>query len=219
MTASPVMLRAPELRTYATALEVRELETNRALSELRGRAVPYGVETNVGWYLESFRRGAFSKSIKESAAQLPLLLWHDERTFPVGVASSWSDTEQGLDGVWRLDDSELAQRAARQARDGFLTGLSVGFQPLPNGSKWSLVDDDDWDPQTGNVDSVERVAARLLEVSLTPTPAYAGAQVALVRSQDVPAHARARWNRPQRHAELDRWRQVLDELRLPQRGA
>ena len=212
MTAA-VQTRAPEVRTYAAQLELRELETNSALSELRGRAVPYGVETNVGWYLESFKRGAFAKSIREAAARLPLLLWHDAQAFPVGVASSWAESAEGLDGTWRLDDSELAQRAARQARDGFLTGLSVGFQPLPNGSRWTLVPDDEWDPQTGNVDSVERVAARLLETSLTPTPAYAGAQVALVRSLDCPAPTRARWAGRRGTSELEHWRRVLDELR------
>lgn len=217
MTVEAVALRASEVRTFSAPLQVRDVDSH--LRELSGRAVPYGVKQNVGWYVESWRRGVFGKSIRESAQRLPLLLWHDSKAFPVGVAREWDDTAQGLDGLWQLADTELAQHAARQARDGFLTGLSVGFQLMPNGSRWTLVSDDAWDPAAGVVDEVERVEARLLETSLTPTPAFAGAQVTLVRSLDVPSAARARWKGLGRPAELQQWRQVLDELRLPQRGA
>jgi HK97 family phage prohead protease len=212
--SEPVTLNAPEVRTYPATLRVVDTDANAALSELRGRAVPYGVPTNVGWYVETIRAGAFAKSIREAARGLPLLLWHDDRSWPVGVAESWDDTDDGLDGIWRLDDSELAQRAARQARDGFLTGMSIGFQPMPNGSSWDLVADGEWNPDTGTVDRVERTEARLLETSLTPTPAYAGATVALVRSHSgVPAevteHQRLRRHRPG----VEHWRSVLDQLR------
>jgi HK97 family phage prohead protease len=216
MTAEPVTLHAPEVRTYpATDLRVVDVEANRALNELHGRAVPYGEPTNVGWYIETIRAGAFAKSIRESARGLPLLLWHDNASWPVGVAASWHDGDDGLDGVWRLDDSDLAQRAARQARDGFLTGMSIGFQPMPNGSTWDLVGDDEWNPDTGNVDRVERVEARLLETSLTPTPAYAGAGVSLVRSSEIPRQVvEHRRRAPGRPAQLEHWRTVLDGLRL-----
>ena len=209
MSAQPTTrARAPEVRTYpAQRLRVVEVETNAALSELHGRAVPYGQWTDVGWYEESIRAGAFRKSIRESARSLPLLLWHDNESWPIGAVASWADGDDGLDGVWRLDDDERAQRAAKLARDGFLTGLSVGFQPMPSGSHWELVDDDAW--ERGERDRVERSEARLLEVSLTPTPAYAGASVSLVRSADKPHAARASRSR----TELDHWRTVLDELR------
>jgi HK97 family phage prohead protease len=216
MSAQPVTLRAPEVRTYPTThLRVVDTETNAAFTELRGRAVPYDEPTNVGWYIETIRAGAFSKSIREAARGLPLLLWHDNASWPIGVAASWDDSDDGLDGVWRLDDSDLAQRAARQARDGFLTGMSVGFQPMPNGSTWDLVDDDEWNPDTGNVDRVERVEARLLEVSMTPTPAYAGAGVSLVRSSEMPhAVVEHRRRAPGRSPQLEHWRSVVDGLRL-----
>lgn len=215
-TAAAAVLRAPEVRTYPTrSLQVVDIETDSALRELRGRAVPYGEPSNVGWYIESFAPGAFAKSIRESARDLPLLLWHDSHAFPIGAASRWTETDDGLDGTWRLDDSDMAQTAARQARDGFLTGLSVGFQPTPNGSRWTLVDDDDWNPDEGVVDEVERTEARLLEVSLTPTPAYAGAGVTLVRSHDAPQQVRDRYRRNAvRRGELAQWRETLDALRL-----
>ena len=58
------------------------------------------------------------------------------------------------------------------------------------------------------VASITRREARLLEVSLTPTPAYAGAQVSLVRSR-APHEAASR----RRSAELDAWRQYLDKVK------
>jgi len=203
--------RAPEVRTYPpTELRVVNVETNGALTELAGRAVPYNVETNVGHYLERVAPGAFSKSIREAAGGLPLLLWHNSESWPIGRSIGWDDsTGEGLDGHWRLDDSDVAQRAAKQARDGFLTGLSVGFQPLPGGSQWEFVSDEEWD--AGQLDRVTRTEARLLETSLTPTPAFAGAGVTLVRSLDMPAEVRA--HRRIRSSEVEHWRRVLDGLR------
>lgn len=205
-------VRAPELRTYpATELRVLvETETNAALTTLHGRAVPYNVPTNVGFYTETVAPGAFSKSIREAARGLPLLLWHDNESWPIGKAVEWDSGDDGLDGTWELDDSDLAQRAARQARDGFLTGLSVGFQPLPGGSQWEFVSDEAW--EAGELDSVTRTEARLLETSLTPTPAFAGAGVTLVRSLGMPEEVRAH-RRSAPSSEVDHWRRVLAGLR------
>jgi HK97 family phage prohead protease len=216
MTHEPITTHAPEVRTYpATHLRVVDADANAALTELHGRAVPYGEPADVGWYIETIRAGAFAKSIREAARGLPLLLWHDNASWPVGAAVDWLDGEDGLDGIWRLDDSPEAQRAARQARDGFLTGMSIGFQPMPNGSSWDLVSDDEWNPDTGNVDRVERTEARLLETSLTPTPAYAGAGVSLVRSSEIPRQVMEHRRRSTRRAgELAHWRSVLNGLRI-----
>ena len=210
MSTDPVTLDAPEVRTYpALALRVVDLDADAGLSELHGRAVPYQTESNVGWYLEKIAKGAFDKSIKEAARGLPLLLWHDNRSWPIGRSADWTSTNEGLDGVWELDDSEAAQRAGRQARDGFMVGMSVGFLPIK--SDWAIVNDEQW--MDGERDTVTRTEARLLEVSLTPTPAYAGAQVALVRSRDVPTQVRQHQAAPGRPSKLTHWRDVLDEIR------
>ena len=86
-------------------------------------------------------------------------------------------------GVWRLNDTADAQRAAQLAEAGDLIGLSIGFQPIR--SDWELVDD--WDPDLGldHKDRVTRLESRLLEVSMTPTPAFQEAKVTLVREQSV----------------------------------
>lgn len=172
-------LRGPEVRTF-TALQLREVDATASGRFLEGRAVPYNVAENVGWFLEEHVLGEFTKSIAEHP-NLPLLLFHNSRSFPVGVAHEWKDNVDALDCVWRMDSSEEAQRAAQLARDGMLTGLSIGFVPIR--SDWHWVSDDEWDPEAGVLDRVTRLESRLLEVSLTPTPAFAGAQVQLVRSR------------------------------------
>ncbi|GAB3750066.1 HK97 family phage prohead protease [Microlunatus parietis] len=198
-----VTLRAPEVRTYP-ALELREIEATKGAGGLwlEGRAVPYDTWTDVGWFMERITRGAFKKSIREAAAGLPLLLWHDNRTFPIGVSTEWRESDDGLDGVWRLDDQDpLAVEGARKAAAGMLTGMSVGFSPM--------VEEDDIELDDNGLPWITRSQARLLEVSLTPTPAYAGAQVSLVRSR---AAQQQRGER-RRSAEIDSWRAFAEQAR------
>lgn len=208
MTA-PSSLRAPEVRTYA-ALQLRDVDTSTTGRFMEGRAVPYGTWENVGWYLEQHEKGSLAKSIEEAANGLPLLLWHDNRTYPVGVADAWTEADDGLLGVWRMDSSDEAQRAADLAERGMLTGLSIGFVPIR--SEWEYVDLAEWDPDLGpdHMDRVVRQESRLLEVSLTPTPAYAGAQVTLVRSRDQVRHEKAA------RAELDAWKRYRESIRRPE---
>lgn len=191
---------APESRLF-TSLEFRETDATESLSWIEGRAVPYGVVTNVGWYEEEMVAGVFTKSIREAASALPLLLFHDGRTFPIGAAESWTERGDGLVGRWRVDTKDpLAQEAARKARDGFLPGLSVGFQPV----------------RTERIDRADqpflmrRIEARLLETSLVSTPAYKDATVKLVRSVDGAAAG----EQPRRPApRLARWQAELEQLR------
>lgn len=198
----PVTLRAPEVRTFA-ALEIRDTDGTESGSFIEGRAVPYNTWTDVGWFMEQFAPRSFAKSIREAAKNLPLLLWHDNRSFPVGRSESWTERAEGLDVVWRMDTEDpLAVEAARKAKGGFLTGLSVGFAPMPESDTLSIDDD--------GLPWITRNEARLLEVSLTPTPAYAGAQVALVRSRTAQqTHAPGR----RRSAELDAWTAKLNRWR------
>lgn len=193
-------LTAPELRVFR-GLELRDVAADGA-RWLEGRAVPYGTWQDVGWYMEMIKKGAFAKSIKEAARRLPLLLFHDERSFPVGVSEKWTETDDGLDVVWKLDTSERAQEAARLASEGMLTGLSVGFQGIQA--------ERTYDDETG-LSWVERTEARLLEVSLTPTPAYAGAKVALVRSREPHVNGSAPTRR--RSAEVDALKQYLEKIK------
>lgn len=204
--SSTLSLRAPEVRTYA-AMEFRALSVGETLTQLDGLAVPYNEWANIGWYAEQIAPGAFDRSITQAARGLPLLLWHDSQTWPIGAAVDWKSTRAGLSGSWQLDESEEAQRGAQLARDGMLTGLSVGFVPIQ--SAWDYVSDTEWNPDAGveHMDRVTRTEARLVEVSLTPTPAFAGAGVTLVRSSSK----RDRTRPPVNSHELRVWRDYLRE--------
>lgn len=168
---------APESRVLPTVLELRDVDASK--NYLEGRAVPYGVPTSVGWYTEIVEAGCFAKSIREAARGLPLLLFHDSRNLGAlaGVSERWTEKSDGLHGLWRLEQTEEAQQAARMAESGTLGYMSVGFQPIRSITTFS--DDPDDDEMT-----ITRVEARLLEVSLTPTPAYADAAVTKVRTME-----------------------------------
>lgn len=206
MTTTMTTLRAPEVRTFPV-LEFREANVTESGRFLEGRAVPYNTWADIGWFQEQHAPGSFARSITEAAKGLPLLLWHNNQTFPIGVSEQWDDNAEALDGVWRLDSSEEAERGADLAEKGMLTGMSIGFAPIR--SEWEYTDD--WDPDLGpeHQDRVTRHESRLLEVSLTPTPAFAGAQVSLVRSR---SHRRTE---ERKRTEFAAWQQYRESIRRP----
>lgn len=182
----------PEARTYPA--EFRADKGSKFFEVMAGRAVPYGVEESIGWFIEVHEAGSFKKTIRENP-NLPLLLFHDARRFPVGRVEKWDDREDGLHAVWALDTSDDAQEAARLASDRMLTGLSIGFAPIRTM----------WEDRDG-VEVAHRQESRLLEVSLTPVPAFAGASVEMVRSRDLVEGHSTRGRPPVRTPMLDMWR-------------
>jgi HK97 family phage prohead protease len=190
--------------------ELRDVEGERrggVLSHLEGRAVPYNTWANVGGYMERFKPGAFAKSVKENGHQLPLMLFHGrDDLWPIGLATRWTSRDDGLYGVWRLNESPNAQRAGEMARSGELGFLSVGFVDIR--SVPELVDD--YDPALGedHMDRITRIEARLVETSIVPTPAYRDAVVTCVR-----AYKRSRRDAPA--PRLAAWRQIAAGLPRP----
>ena len=186
---------------------VGPVPTHGALTHMEGRAVPYAVWTNRGLFMESVAAGCFDKSVEEAADGLPLLLFHDDESFPIGLSESWESKKDGLHGVWRLDDDDRAQRAAKLAEDGLMKWMSVGHTPIR--SEWEYVAPEDWAPERGPefMDKVTRIESRLVETSLVTTPAFAQAQVKLVRSAD--AMRRRQERRPALRA-WQEWRAGLE---------
>lgn len=162
--------------------EIRDVGTKDGFTELCGRAVPYGEQADIGWYMEEHAPGSLAKSIKEAAYDLTLNVFHENRTWPIGAAREWQDTRTALDGIWRLDHSEEAQRAAQLADDGMLNGLSIEFQPIR--SAWTYVED--WNPDLGPEfkDRVVRQESRLVGTALVPAGAFAGAATKWVRTAE-----------------------------------
>jgi HK97 family phage prohead protease len=167
-----------ETRTSPITLELRA--DGRTLA---GTVVPYGVEARIGSYVERFAPGAFADA---DPAQIPLTTVHDRESLPIGRALTLTDTSAGLEAELRVSETRLGDEALTLVRDGAATGLSVGFIPV----------EDRWDQART---MVERVKARLVEISLVAFPAYADARIMAVRSAEdghVPRTPRlsvARW--------------------------
>jgi HK97 family phage prohead protease len=200
------MIPIPEVRIYQTGLQLRDTQlVGKPYRYLEGRAVPFEVWADVGWFVEQHQKGSLDQTTKAGSGQrLPLLLFHNNQSFPIGSAESWDNRDDGLHGVWRLNELPEAQQAAMLAETGDLGYLSIGFQPVR--SSWEYVDD--WNPDLGpdHKDRVTRLESRLLEVSLTPTPAFAEAEVTMVRSAERP--------RPRGEMKVDVWRRELDRIKL-----
>lgn len=183
-----------------------ETEKVNGFTFLHGRAVPYGKPADIGWFLEDHAAGSLAKSIREAANGLPLLAFHNASTWPIGRADEWDDNDEGLDGIWKLDKSDEAQRAAQLVDDKMLGYMSIRFAPIR--SNWTYADD--FNPELGPAfkDKVTRIESRLIEVSLVSTPAFKEATTSFVRSNERALHREATGGRrdPYWQAELDRLR-------------
>ena len=112
--------------------------------------------------------GCLSKSLAARTTPLPMLLHHDTHR-PIGAWKEWRDQ---ADGLYVKGSLTLATRDAQEAhalaKDGALTGLSIGWQPLRE-----------------QIDSkgVRVVAeAELFEGSLVAIPMHDRARVAAIKS-------------------------------------
>jgi len=140
---------------------------------LEGLAVPYGTVSMRGPYPggERFARGSFKRSVKNQAGRLPKLFRNHDHGQAIGTAVDMRDTDEGLVASWRIADTPAGNAVLQEVREGVLDALSVGFQSVREEA----------------VDGVREIReARLLEVSLTPLPAYEGALVMSLRSAGAP---------------------------------
>ena len=138
-----------------------------------GLVVPYNTPTEIrdksGAYTETFRPGAFAKTIAERGTKVKLLASHSQSTLPIGKATSLVDRSDGLHGEFYVSRTQAGDDALELVRDGALDAFSVGFEPVK----------DEWSRDRVTVDRVE---ARLWEVSLVAIPAYETALVSSLRS-------------------------------------
>lgn len=143
---------------------VREVDEERR--SVRGIAVPYGEEANIGGMRERFERGAFA----DHEGSVPFFYGHDHRNggLPIGKVEA-RDSEDGLEVEAVFSDTPKANEVYTLAKDGVLNKFSVGFQPVKNRKDNGVV---------------VRTAARLHEVSIVPMPAYANAAVSEIRDAD-----------------------------------
>ncbi len=160
-----------------TQIEAGTIQTG-SKGQIVGRAVPYREPiTAAGGYIEIIDEQSFARSLKNGTGKRsPLLLHHDRDKAPIGRPLSWESQSDGLYAEWQLDmKSPRAAEAWRQASEGYLTGLSVGFAADP--------DADDIRTSNDGEIKVYRRNASLREVSLVSVPAYPSAQVTATRSR------------------------------------
>ena len=147
-------------------IEMRETTENSDIAgQGYGRAVPYGVDTQIGNIRESFAANAFPI---ESVVGKPLAYRHGE---PIGVITAAENKPDGLYIDFNIANTVQGRDAATLIRTGSAKGLSVGFSPSK--SVWNRAKT-----------TVQHLAANLAEVSITHMPAYATAGVSAIREEE-----------------------------------
>jgi HK97 family phage prohead protease len=196
-----------EAYIVAAGLTLSEVETDRGYTMLHGKAAPYNEVAYRMGFKEVWADGLFDESIAGLSAKLPLMIWHDDMTWPLGSHQEWdSRPGDGLYGTWLLDRGPEAQRAAQMAADGHLSYLSVGYGPTL--SKAEFENDADYDMgDAATWPTITRLKARLMETSVVPVPLYHSAQIMLVAcAGGRPKRHRAGKGHAEVRPKLDRWR-------------
>ncbi len=113
--------------------------------------------------------GCLTKTLASRNAPLPMLLHHDMKR-PIGAWKEWQERSEGLyvKGSLTLSTRD-AQEAHALAKDGALTGLSIGW----NAKRKSL-------DQRSGVRTIEE--AELFEGSLVAIPMHNRARVSAIKS-------------------------------------
>ena len=155
------------IHTESTVLfEIREDSANGDIVGTgHGMAVPYGTETKIGGLRESFAPGAFDVN---DVIGKPLAYRHGE---PIGRITGAESREDGLYIDFDIVNTAQGRDAAVLARTDSIKGLSVGFISARSAMSKAR-------------DMITHTAANLLEVSLTPYPAYATAGVSSIREEE-----------------------------------
>ena len=142
----------------------REFQARLVENEERtviGLAVPYGQEIDLtGNLKERFEAGAI-----QSLENVKLFYGHEE---PIGKVIEGRDTEAGFEIVAKISDTPRGNEVYTLLQDDVLNRFSVGFFPVK-------------DRKEGQ--TIVRELVDLKEVSVVPFPAFEGAKITEVRSE------------------------------------
>lgn len=172
------------VRTFPLELRTAQLETG-AGRIVEGRCVPYGIAAEVcdpggEPYLEEFAPGAFARAVR-APGRVEFRYHHGTGLADwIGRAQSFAETDEGLDGTFRVIPGVFGDQALTLVDEGLLTGLSVGFRSLARRERKS------------SAGAIIRERCHLVEVSLTASPSWQEAAVTGRRSSGLaPAAAPA----------------------------
>ena len=181
-----------EHRTLDIAdIEVREDGGQHHIVAL---VAPWNATYDAGNFVERFGKSVFDKSIKERGNNIPLMHGHDRENMPIGRSAAWEKDQHGLIADFEVAPTERAREALELAKNGYVSGFSVGFVPIRN-------EESKHDGRR----HLTRVEAKLDHVALltAPTaPAYGEAQLIAARAFDADDETTV--------PRLARWRHLLE---------
>jgi len=150
-------------------MELRAIDTEERM--ITGVVAPYDETTfmvsDPGG--ERIKRRAFNRSISMVGSKVPLCVNHNHDS-AVGMSRKWEDSDDGLVGHFHIRNNARGDEVLADAKEGYLSGLSVGFVPI--------------DRKRAADGVMEVREARLYEVSLVLIGAYDGAKVLAARAAD-----------------------------------
>ncbi len=141
---------------------------------IHGIAMPFDAPTEIRdngeRFTEVFRFGSFAKTIAERGPQgVKTFAKHQRASLPIGRASVLREDPAGLYSELRISKTAAGDEVLSLISDGALDALSIGFQPVKDRRVRG---------------GVERLEVRLFEISVVDFPAFSGALIAGVRSDE-----------------------------------
>lgn len=191
---------------FRLPFEVTRLEEG----EFEGVAAVFGslVES---WVPTIVERGAFERTIREDKDRIKILWQHDPR-LPIGRPTLLEETDKGLRIRGKISQTEAGRDALTLMRDGVVTELSIGFDPV----KWRMEQAPEQTEARRHLDEV-----RLWEVSPVTFAADPEARVtevhasyhAVVAFQDLAlADDARRWDAAAAERRVRTWAGGADDL-------
>lgn len=151
-------------------LACREFKFSSDTGEVSG----YGaIFNNIDKGLDRIQRGAFKKTLK-GKANLPMLFSHDQAR-PIGVWSELKEDSHGLAVAGRISNTTTGQDVRTLAKDGAVTGLSIGYWP----TKADYVDD------VRVLKEIELIEVSVVAIPMNDLARISGIKSALGRGDQV----------------------------------
>lgn len=138
--------------------KAQETTQDKPIKFVASTATPdrYGdVVDQKGWDLRAYNRN-------------PVVLFnHNPTQMPIGKGKAYVENEQLMLEVEFDQKDEMAKTIEQKVRDGYISAVSVGFQPTESVSRRSLPSDHRYHGKSGNYFA----KSELLEVSIVTIPA------------------------------------------------
>lgn len=162
-----------ERRFNLTEVRAVEFSSSDSPGRVTGYASTWGGTARIGDFLERVDRHAFDKSLARNDRVIATV-GHDPNKVLGNTANKTlrlSTDEHGLRSDILLPNTSVARDILENVKRGDVGEMSFGFQiEDPNGEEWDFAQDPDDPSQSIRRRTLKN--CRLLDVALTPTPAY-----------------------------------------------